>query len=118
MSRYKHTKSIKNLRKLSIESILENRKNYILREELGLLMNYDKSSDYDTLNNNFITISTLYKSLNEYEMDKLKASILISEGKEIPKELYNKLAKTKIELESNAINKKFKENTKQWYEVL
>lgn len=47
----------------------------------------------------FLKVSTLYKSLYEYEIDQSEASILITEKKTIPEELYNKLLQTKQELE-------------------
>ena len=65
--------------------------------KLGLLLGYDDVGvNYKKA---FLKVSTLYKSLYEYEIDQSKASILIAEKKPIPEELYNKLLRTKQELE-------------------
>lgn len=100
MSKYRHTKSIKNLRPLTIEEVETNRRNYMLREQLGLIRDYDSGehTQYERMNALFLKASTVYSSLNDYELDRTRASVLIDEGKQIPLDLYNRLIQTKHEI--------------------
>lgn len=61
---------------------------------------YDTSNLNNTINESeFIHIVSQYKSYSEYLKDKIKAKELIDTGKQIPKELEQRLLTTKLELE-------------------
>lgn len=97
--RKKEKYSIYNLAKeVSSEELAIERRQNELRRELGINYNWDDRV-YDEYVKLFLKVSTHYKSINDYELDKVKASILITENKPIPADLYNRLLKTKEELE-------------------
>ena len=61
---------------------------------------YDASNLNNTISESeFIHIVSQYNSYNEYLRDKIKAKELIDTGKQIPKELEQRLLTTKLELE-------------------
>lgn len=83
---------------ISPEEIAVDRRQNELRMKLGLNYNWE-DRNYNKYVKEFLKISTHYKSINDYELDKAKASILITENKPIPADLYNRLLQTKEELE-------------------
>lgn len=93
--------SVKNIQHISNTEMQLNMTQYELRRKLGLISGFDHNVSIDE--KTFLKVSTLYKSLYEYEDDKLKAYSLISLNKDIPSELYKKLLQTKLELEQTGI---------------
>lgn len=72
------------------------RRIHILRKELGILpKSYDLSSKIPELNNPF---STNYETLDKYLEDRERIEKLISHGKTIPEDLYNRMKETIKEL--------------------
>lgn len=90
-----------NKRLINTEEMDKYKREYILRSELGLVYNYDSIAEIN--NDKFKSISSVYKSLTEYEHDKIIASKLIENNENIPNELYTRLLKTKKELEKAGI---------------
>ena len=97
MKKKRHRISIKDIREFTDEEVLENKRKLDLLFGLGIMLGYDDVGVNDE--KTFLSVSTLYKSLYDYEVDKSEASIMITEKKPIPEELYDKLLKTKEELE-------------------
>lgn len=97
MKKKRHRISIKDLRELTDEEVLENKRKLDLLFGLGIMLGYDDVG----VNNEktFLSVSTLYKSLYDYEVDKSEASLMITEKKPITQALYDKLLITKQELE-------------------
>lgn len=98
--------TLKNIvRKISKEEMEQEKNRMNMLEILGIPTYFDSSSNNDIKNKEklFLSTSTLYKSLWEYNIDKSKASILINDNKPIPDDLYKKLVQTKKELEDAGI---------------
>lgn len=77
-----------------------------IRQKLGipvLIREVAFYDDYNEKNKKFKAISTLYEHLEEYRNDIYKTESFLLSNKEIPKELYEKLIKTKLELDSHNV---------------
>ena len=79
-------------------TIEQRRKRYKLLKELGLLVPYDSKSTFVSKGNIDSRFSKYYETEDDYIKDKAKANILIYSDKNIPKDLYEKLAYTQKEI--------------------
>lgn len=80
--------------KISTQEKTEANRIYKQLQLLGIDLKYDSK---DTLDKDLIPCN--YRNINEYESDKYTALFLITENKEVPIQLRNKLITTKNDLE-------------------
>lgn len=102
MTKQKHRISLANIGVRTDAEIVQSQIKYELREQLGLIFDFDgvySKKEYARLELEFLRISSQYKNLDAYELDRHTVSSLITENKPIPQELYNKLLITKQELD-------------------